>query len=335
MHVERVRAADSRRDDADYAADPHTVGFVPPVTAEQVLAFFGQVEPWVARARQAAVSPQYHVDKELRLPVGLPPWVEVAPCPAAHLRAMVAACRAIRERAEVVMGGFERAAGGAEHDLVRLRQLFAEGSTAADYADGLLATDPNQDLHEAIEERLHRALAASYRLGQLAALPSLLDEKGPGDMPAALAYPGAPTDLAAIDQWCLTDPNRRDHWSADLRARDAIEKMWAADPDPGATLAIQAEIDAALLDGSVAHMTLPSGEPFGSYYCCPWSAIYIVRRPTTIAGTGLRPVQQFTYDVSVEGLADGEPFVRRLLLATFRPTDKVDYCDTESGHHDD
>jgi hypothetical protein len=321
--------------DADYAADPRTVGFVPPVTAEQVLAFFGQVEPWIARARQAAANPDYRVDAEIYLPVDLPPWVEAEPCPRAHLRAMVAACRAIRERAEAAVADFERAAGSGERDDVsRLRQLLAEGSTAADYADGLLAANPDQALHEAIEERLHRALAAYYRLGQLAALPQLLDEKGPGDLPAVLAYPGAPVDLTAIDKWCLTDPNRRETWRSDPRAREAIEKMWAADPDPGATLAIQAEIDAAVKEGAIAHLTLPSGETIGSYYCCPWSAIYVVRRPVSIAGTRLRPMQQFTYDVSAEGLAEGEPFVRRVLISTFRPTYKVDYCDPESGHHD-
>jgi hypothetical protein len=37
--------------DADYSADPRPAGFVPPVTAEQVMAFFGQVRPRAFRRR--------------------------------------------------------------------------------------------------------------------------------------------------------------------------------------------------------------------------------------------------------------------------------------------
>jgi hypothetical protein len=37
--------------EADYAAGPRTVGYLPPVTAEQAAAFFGEVEHWPARAR--------------------------------------------------------------------------------------------------------------------------------------------------------------------------------------------------------------------------------------------------------------------------------------------
>jgi hypothetical protein len=38
-------------------------------------------------------------------------------------------------------------------------------------------------------------------------------------------------------------------------------------------------------------------------------------------------MQQFTFDVSAEGIAEGGQFVRRLLLGPFHPTSKVDYCD--------
>jgi hypothetical protein len=62
------------------------------------------------------------------------------------------------------------------------------------------------------------------------------------------------------------------------------------------------------------------------YFCCPWSAIYLVRRPVTIAGQRLRPMQQFTYDVSAEEIAEGGQFVRRLVLGPFHPTSTVDYC---------
>jgi hypothetical protein len=319
--------------DADYAADPRTVRFVPPVTAEQVLAFFGQVEQWVALARQAQSNPAHRVGQEIDLPAELPAWVEAEPCPPAHLRAMVAAARKIRAHAEAALADFARgSADDAQHnaDLDRLRQLLAEASTAADYADGLLATEPDQALHEAIEERLHRALEAYYRLGQLAAMPRLLDEQ-----PARRPLAPEPVDVTSIDPWCLTDPDTRHRWRKDRRARKAIEMLWQMDPDPAATARIQAEVDAAVADGSIDYATNSAGKRIGHYYCCPWAAVYRVRRRVVIGGKGLRPMQQFTYDVSAEGMAEGGPFVRDIKVGNFTPTDEVDYCDPESGHHDD
>jgi hypothetical protein len=46
-------------------------------------------------------------------------------------------------------------------------------------------------------------------------------------------------------------------------------------------------------------------------------------------------VPQVTFDVSGEELAEGGPFVRRIVLGPFQPTSEVDYCDPEGGHHDD
>jgi len=34
-------------------------------------------------------------------------------------------------------------------------------------------------------------------------------------------------------------------------------------------------------------------------------------------------------------MADTGTFVRRLVTGSFSPTNKIDYCDSESGGHDD
>lgn len=47
----------------------------------------------------------------------------------------------------------------------------------------------------------------------------------------------------------------------------------AYDPDPAATLTIQAEIDAALAAGDIVSTT-NNGRTLGHYYCCPWGALY-------------------------------------------------------------
>src|SRR5687768_11445 len=81
--------------DADYEASPATVGYVPPVTARQVLAFYEQVEEWLDRARQAHASPDYRLDVEA--PAELPGWSAAHPSTPGHLAGVLRAMRALAE----------------------------------------------------------------------------------------------------------------------------------------------------------------------------------------------------------------------------------------------
>lgn len=58
--------------EADYQGDPHTKGFVPPITADQILAFYTPVEGWLNRAQQAHLNPDYKLD--MPVPSQLPAW---------------------------------------------------------------------------------------------------------------------------------------------------------------------------------------------------------------------------------------------------------------------
>ncbi|MFC4907695.1 hypothetical protein [Actinomadura gamaensis] len=320
--------------DADYAADPRTVGFVPPVTHTQVTACFDQVEAWTSRARQAAGNGSYAVAEAVRVPADLPEWAEADPCPLPHLHGMLAASRAIRQHAEVALGVFEetvRDGHGHDADLQRLRQLAAEAATASDYAEGLLEAVPDAALHEAIEQRLQRALEIYYHLGQLIAMPTLIAEYQSGDLGGSVGKLAAPGS-SAFDPWCLTSPRERAKWRRDPRAQQSIKELWEFDPAPEATLRIQAQIDAAKQQGAIDYAKDGRGEPLGSYYCCPWGAVYVVRRPVTIDHRRLRPGQQFTYEVDADEVPGGGKFVRRLVVGNFSPTDEIQYCDPDGEH---
>jgi hypothetical protein len=67
--------------EADYQADSRTIGYLPPVTAEQAAAFLGEVEHWSAQARRAASDETYDVTAEIAVPAPLPEWVKVSPVP--------------------------------------------------------------------------------------------------------------------------------------------------------------------------------------------------------------------------------------------------------------
>ena len=308
--------------DADYRANPRTVGFVPPITAEQALRFYGDVERWVAHARAAEARAGFSVP--LSLPARLPGWVEVEPCPHEHLVAMQQACDALREHAELAVADLEHAAPQSDADVVsRVRAELAQAGSAAEYAAQLHQGEMNADLHRRVEGVIKRAVEGSYRVGQLAAMPALIDE---APTPRQLPAPGEP----GFDPWCLTDAASREHWQRDRQARRAIELLWRSDPDPRRTLDIQSEIEELLQRGEIDHSGAGSS-PVGHYYCCPWAAIYIVKRPVTVAGRYLSPGDQFVLDVSAEEMPDGGAFRRELVVGQFSPTSEVDYCDPRAG----
>ena len=311
--------------EADYRADPRTRGFLPPVTAEQAAAFLGEVEHWSSRARRAASDGGYDVTAEIALPAPLPGWVKVEPCPQAHLDAMVAAARAMRGRVEAALADLIRVdpPDGRQDAAARLRGMAAEADSVTAYGEALWSPGADAQVHERAENSLRRGIAAYFELGQLLAMPALLDRPAISAVPVAgqpLPLPGQP----GFDPWCLTDPHSRPRWQQDPAARRAIDALWRYDPDPAATLAIQSQIDAAVAAGSVVPETSHGQR---HYFCCPWSAIYQARRPVTIAGQPLRPMQEFTFDVSAEEMPEGGEFTRRVLTGPFHPTNKVDYCD--------
>ena len=325
--------------EADYSLNPVTAGFVPPVTAEQVLAFYSQVEGWLNRAQQAHSNPGYRLD--VGVPADLPVWSEIEPCPNAHLEGMRAAMRALRAHAETALGFFEAmgAPPNKQATIHQARQLWAAATTTARYAEDLWGGTPAAELHEQIEDHLKEAIERLYRLGQMLAVPALLEE----DPRHRAAAPTAPPPVQpgrwpplpgqrGFDPWCLTDPATRQQWKQDPLARTAVSELWGRDPDPTRTLQIQAELDAALARGDIAYATDRFGKRLGHFFCCPWSPVFIASRPVTIGGTRLRTLQEFTFDVSAEEMPRGGEFKREILTGAFQPTRQIDYCNPNERH---
>lgn len=318
--------------EADYAADPGTVGYLPPVTAEQAARFLGEVQRWSSFARRGAADGQFDVSTQMAVPASLPAWVEVEPCPQPHLIAMFAAGATMREHIEAALADFNRPGipQGKEPVVARLRGMLADADSAIAYAESMRTPQRNRIVHERIELLLQRGINAYYQIGQLLAQPSLMDR--PEVHVATISGPSRPLPgQPGFDPWSLTDPATRSNWQRDPAARHAIDNLWRMDPDPAATLTIQAQIDAAALAGLIAVGENAQGSRMGNYYCCPWSPINYVRAPVTIAGRTLRAGEEFVFDVSAEEMAEGGRFKRELVVGPFHPTNEIDYCDPSNG----
>ncbi|MGA8117508.1 MAG: hypothetical protein WCA46_28045, partial [Actinocatenispora sp.] len=296
-------------------------GFVPPDTFDLAWRWFGQVQPWLSRARQARSNPGYDIRAELNPPVDLAPW---APHQVLdnHLAAMLEADVRLRERAEYAVFALESGKHPpyADDSVNRLRQLTAIAGSAADYARALRQAGHEPTTNRMATVNLRQALSTWYQIGQLAAFPALLrrfrlPRARPRFDPERL--PGGDS----FNPWCLTDEATVEAWQADPTAVRSLDALWEADPDPAATLQIKAEIDMAVEEGAVVRVFLPGR--ITCYHRCPWSSLYEVRRSVTLAGRRFGALQQFTLDVSAEAMYWGRPFVRRLVLGPFRANEPV------------
>jgi hypothetical protein len=312
---------------ADEAADPGTVGFVPPVTFDQAEAYYRDVQRWLAHATRAAHDPQFTLPYGT-LPARLPAWSPVEPCPRPHLDAMLAALNAMRLHVEAALHHVEQATPEADAQrLARLSGEVQEALVKARYAADMFVPGASDTLHEQIETYAKEAIEALYRAGQVLGDPGLLEpSRTPttAQRPSAAALPGQP----GFDPWVMTDPASVDSLRRNVDAARVIAEMWALDPDPAASLALWSEIQAALQSGGAAPARQPNGAPLGFYFCTPYCAVYEAQRPLMIGDTPIPRGQRFTLECAAEGVRIGYPFKREVVLGQFKPA-TIDYCDPD------
>lgn len=325
--------------EADYLDCPDTVGFVPPITSEQVTAFFAPVERWLGRAGRAATDPNIRLDGHL--PAPLPRWSDLGPCPRSHLRGMMDAMEAIRDHARSAVAFLgETPPNDPDHarQFHTIRGLFAVADTKARYAEDLHGDRLTPEIHLLVEPTIKEAIELFHRVGQLAGMPELvhavmLTGVPLQDSPKASAVgfdlppPAASAFLKDLtfDPWCLTDTKARQTLQVDAEACAAIERLWRHDPDPRATLALHAEVQAAVKRRRVVEATWPGGDRLGHFFSCPWPTVYETTRRMRIGGQRLKAHQKFVLDVSAEGVEQGHLFRREIKLGDFRPASEIQY----------
>jgi hypothetical protein len=304
--------------EADYRCEPRTVGFVVAETAEQALAYYAQVAGWLSRAMQAIHNPNYDLDAAV--PAPLPPWVEVGPeCPDGYVEGLLAGLRRLRVHAEAALGEFRRTCGDEQpHAHSTIEGVAAEAAAAADYAEGLGAATADAVRGEVLAQA-RVALERYYLLGQLVAMPHLATRPLP--KPARPSPPSAPRLLPGpgqkgFDPWCLSDPRVVKSLKKIDAAKQAIKQMWAADPDPARTLALRGDIDAGLYRDDIAYDS-------SHYFACPWSPVYVAKRPVKIGAVNIHPLQTFTLAIDTSGKS--KRFRRHILVGSFYRAGRVGY----------
>jgi hypothetical protein len=282
-----------------------TEGYASEPACAQAQVLYQFSRDWLERARQAAADPGYQLD--VAVPQALPRPLNVPP-ETDQVAAMKRTLEAVQARA-----GVELAACGDPTRAARLQPSLAAVASALDAA--IVSGSGGPDVRASAGRVLVDGLDHAYSLGQLLAMPGLLAAPDAAPRPAVKAATATlgvflPGD-AGFDPWCLTDPLERPQHEKSNAAAGKLDYLWKSDPEPALTLALQADIAAALEHGAVDY--LPSGsaawlERITS--SCPWPGAMYAKEPVLIGGIQLAAGDRFVLAVGGWGATFRRAIVR-------------------------
>lgn len=156
--------------DVDAEDDPGTAGYVPPSTLRFATDCIDCVPDWIRLARIVQTDPEARVRS---LPATLPAWSSGYSTRRSELHGLRTAYEALEARVEPDLQ--KLAATAPPGSLAQIRRLRAEMTSSAEYANAIaLGKAGAVDRGEA-RWRLLSALEDAFLLGQLLALPSLVE----------------------------------------------------------------------------------------------------------------------------------------------------------------
>ncbi|MHB8469415.1 MAG: hypothetical protein ACYDCH_06625 [Gaiellaceae bacterium] len=160
--------------DADAAADPMTAGYVPRSTLDFVGACLDAVPGWIRQAQIVRSDPSARI--AAALPAQLPHWRYDEPTRHVELRGLRTAYEALQPRVESDLESHAAAAPPERaREVAHLRRVCAEMTSSAEYANALDLGHAGAVDRGAARSRLLHALQRAFELGQLLALPSLVE----------------------------------------------------------------------------------------------------------------------------------------------------------------
>lgn len=159
--------------ESDAQHDPATAGYVPRSTLVFAGPCVDQVPLWIRYARMAQNDPGLQL-AEL-LPASLPEWLYDQPTRLSELLGLRAAYEVLQPRVETSLQELARSGRLEAEPLAQMRRLLAEMTSAAEYACAILRPGLGPVDRGEVRWRLLDALGRALALGQVVALPTLLE----------------------------------------------------------------------------------------------------------------------------------------------------------------
>ena len=269
-------------------------GFCDREAFEDATTLYRLAAGWLDRARAGQASTDYVLDTVVPQPYVKPR----GPQGEGQVKALRLTLWTVQSRL-----GADLAARSAEPVYARLAPTLASLQSALDTGAGLPASKPSPELLATIGSTLLGALDRAYQGGQLLAMTELLASRPePPRAPATAAaatltmfLPGDP----GFDRWCLTDPLERmeRESSGEGFAIRKLDEFWASDPEPAKTLALQAEIAAAVENGLADYVPQSGGSLAKIARSSPWPGVLLVKGRFVVDGHELAPGDRFVLSV--------------------------------------
>lgn len=193
----------------DEKTDARTAGYLPIVTFTQAREFYVQVPEYVRRAWEALANPSYRPDKPLPLLLG--PRIEAeGKCPLVHLMGIHAAAEALDGFVEARLNELIAASRSGQLDqdqdvqalFNEIAQVRARARSERTFAGDQLRSfgdDVPLKTHEEAEDRLFRALADQFLLGQFVAMPALARSA------VLVGHNAKARDVRREDRWFMSE----------------------------------------------------------------------------------------------------------------------------------
>jgi len=160
--------------DVDAADHPATAGYVPASTFRFVDACLDEVPDWIRRARVVEGDPDARVGAAL--PARLPRWRHDEPTTPGELHGLRRAYESLEPRVESSLQEAVAAAPASRsREIGELRRVRAEMASAAEYAETIRRRNAGPVDRGEARWRLLDALEHAYLLGQLLAVPTLVE----------------------------------------------------------------------------------------------------------------------------------------------------------------
>ncbi len=288
--------------EADAAANPATVGYLPRVTYDQADALCHQIQPDLERAIASLNDPNYRLDVALPLVLGPRIESEDEPCPLAHLQGMIAAAREVRDWAGGLVTQYQLAVQHTDKPvpaevsahLTKLQTLLASGDSQLRFGTDLVGQisqgQATQQLHEDAENNLWAGLQNFFLINQVVALPELLQQPRTPAFPAGRPRVYHDQRIRPDELWRIAAPSARSELRGTKFGSDEMKEMCEK---MGGILSAGAQ---QYLDESEA--ALGSGDIYiiAAMANCPFEPLYRARRQLTIAGANIPATYEFHWD---------------------------------------
>jgi hypothetical protein len=293
------------------AGSGSTPGYCDPEVHGDATFLYELAAGWLDRARTAQLNPDNALDV-----------IVPQPYPRLHGSQNATQLSALRRTVETVESRLGAALATQRSGTIeaRLRPTMPALQAALDGAAGMSrGREPNPELMARVVHALLAALGRGYEAGQVLAMPNLIADlaaatpTGPSATSSATLQMFLPGD-PGFDRWCLTDPIKRFKWTEEPGSIAMLDAFWEADPEPAKTLALQAQIAAALEAGTIDYMPEAAASLRTIARKCPWPGVLYSKGDLSVGEEQIETGDQFVLAVG----SDEEAFQRRIVRVSAR-----------------